>query len=379
VAAKPFRRKTVRWCTEEVDALLDGVRREGVGKWAAILKGTDAFVDTRTSIDLKDKWRNISAAVRAEVVGGSVDGARSSPARQSAAAGVVDSGAENDAGERAAARLGGGEAEEGDADMSVDGAESDGLEAMRAVLETEDWCEEDEGGVEEGEEREERVEAEGAGGRGGRAAAGGDGHPSHTDLSYDGAWGHVGGNASGVGGGRTRAGARKRQRHRGDLKSKPEPPTDDMTGGGDGGGDGAGSGGDGRFVSGDLGEEQEDDERHRPCRGVERMADGCDSPCRGLKAQTLRPMFAESGSLVPQFTGEMRLATGGAGEPPVESAMGAVQDSLDMVRASAVPPGGPDDLGYLDASTFHGAPTHARRLDGGDASGLADGGLAELV
>lgn len=64
----PARRKTVRWSRVEVNALLEGVRKEGVGKWAAILRGSDVFVERRTSIDLKDKWRNVKKEVRDRVL-----------------------------------------------------------------------------------------------------------------------------------------------------------------------------------------------------------------------------------------------------------------------------------------------------------------------
>ena len=61
----PLRRKTVRWSACEVDALLAGVRLHGVGKWAAILRNSPVFNGVRTSVDLKDKWRNLTSPVRA--------------------------------------------------------------------------------------------------------------------------------------------------------------------------------------------------------------------------------------------------------------------------------------------------------------------------
>lgn len=63
-ASSSCRRKTVRWDKDEVQALLEGVMNEGVGKWAAILKASKAFNPVRTSVDLKDKWRNLPAPVR---------------------------------------------------------------------------------------------------------------------------------------------------------------------------------------------------------------------------------------------------------------------------------------------------------------------------
>lgn len=63
------RRKTVRWSSAEVDGLLEGVREHGVGKWAAILRSSAAFNTVRTSVDLKDKWRNLAAHIRALALG----------------------------------------------------------------------------------------------------------------------------------------------------------------------------------------------------------------------------------------------------------------------------------------------------------------------
>lgn len=67
-SSNPSRRKTVRWDKDEVQALLDGVTREGIGKWAAILKGSTIFNSVRTSVDLKDKWRNLSSTTRAQAL-----------------------------------------------------------------------------------------------------------------------------------------------------------------------------------------------------------------------------------------------------------------------------------------------------------------------
>lgn len=54
------RRKTVRWTPEEVEELKKGVRDHGAGKWATILR-YGQFNEVRTSVDLKDKWRNLTA------------------------------------------------------------------------------------------------------------------------------------------------------------------------------------------------------------------------------------------------------------------------------------------------------------------------------
>lgn len=67
----PARRKTVRWSPSEVDALLAGVRIHGVGKWAAILRHSHVFNGVRTSVDLKDKWRNLTSPVRAAALAAS--------------------------------------------------------------------------------------------------------------------------------------------------------------------------------------------------------------------------------------------------------------------------------------------------------------------
>jgi hypothetical protein len=68
LSANPLRRRTVRWNVREVDALVVGVQRKGVGRWASILKGSDAFNRVRTSVDLKDKWRNMTSPVRAQAL-----------------------------------------------------------------------------------------------------------------------------------------------------------------------------------------------------------------------------------------------------------------------------------------------------------------------
>lgn len=58
---KAKRNKRVKWSTEEVDALRDGVLKHGHGRWAVILRDyAHAFHPARISVDLKDKWRNLS-------------------------------------------------------------------------------------------------------------------------------------------------------------------------------------------------------------------------------------------------------------------------------------------------------------------------------
>jgi len=48
-----------KYTDEEVDRLLDGVMRYGIGHWADILAENRDVFKNRTSVDLKDKWRNI--------------------------------------------------------------------------------------------------------------------------------------------------------------------------------------------------------------------------------------------------------------------------------------------------------------------------------
>mmetsp|Transcript_3783 Transcript_3783/g.6760 ORF Transcript_3783/g.6760 Transcript_3783/m.6760 type:complete len:759 (-) Transcript_3783:413-2689(-) len=62
-AIKPLRktrRKPVPWTMKETDALVNGVRLHGKGNWAEILReNRPAFHSTRTSVSLKDRYRNI--------------------------------------------------------------------------------------------------------------------------------------------------------------------------------------------------------------------------------------------------------------------------------------------------------------------------------
>ncbi|KAL1224099.1 Telomere repeat-binding factor 4 [Cardamine amara subsp. amara] len=54
----------LKWTAEEEEALLAGVRKHGPGKWKNILRDPE-FADqlaSRSNIDLKDKWRNLSVA-----------------------------------------------------------------------------------------------------------------------------------------------------------------------------------------------------------------------------------------------------------------------------------------------------------------------------
>lgn len=69
------RQKNKRFSDEERDALVDGVIIYGTGHWATILdRYTTIFAPGRTSVDLKDKWRNLVklAQQKREARGGTV-------------------------------------------------------------------------------------------------------------------------------------------------------------------------------------------------------------------------------------------------------------------------------------------------------------------
>ncbi|XP_074280738.1 telomere repeat-binding factor 4-like [Silene latifolia] len=55
-----------KWKAEEEEALRDGIAKHGVGKWKFILQDPDfrILLKNRTNIDLKDKYRNMVAAVQ---------------------------------------------------------------------------------------------------------------------------------------------------------------------------------------------------------------------------------------------------------------------------------------------------------------------------
>jgi myb proto-oncogene protein len=54
----------LKWTAEEEEALLAGVRKHGPGKWKNILRDPELAeqLSSRSNIDLKDKWRNLSVA-----------------------------------------------------------------------------------------------------------------------------------------------------------------------------------------------------------------------------------------------------------------------------------------------------------------------------
>ena len=52
--------RNTRWSAEETELLIDSVIVRGTGSWADILATHRAtFHPTRSSVDLKDKWRNL--------------------------------------------------------------------------------------------------------------------------------------------------------------------------------------------------------------------------------------------------------------------------------------------------------------------------------
>ncbi len=59
------KRRRIQWRDEEVDALEEAVGKGFKGDWAGILKHKTfgpKFDASRTSVDLKDKWRNLEKA-----------------------------------------------------------------------------------------------------------------------------------------------------------------------------------------------------------------------------------------------------------------------------------------------------------------------------
>ncbi|KAM5547329.1 single myb histone 4-like [Rosa sericea] len=66
-----------KWTSEEEEALRAGVRKHGTGKWKDIQKDPEfnPFLSSRSNIDLKDKWRNMSVSG----VGGPREKARMRP------------------------------------------------------------------------------------------------------------------------------------------------------------------------------------------------------------------------------------------------------------------------------------------------------------
>ncbi|CAM0884242.1 unnamed protein product [Alopecurus aequalis] len=55
------------WTLSEVQNLVDGVARFGIGKWSEIRRLSFASYSYRTSVDLKDKWRNLIRASQTQL------------------------------------------------------------------------------------------------------------------------------------------------------------------------------------------------------------------------------------------------------------------------------------------------------------------------
>lgn len=52
-----------RWSVEETDAFIAGVEQHGVGNWQKVHETCGTLFGRRTTVDLKDKWRNLVKAV----------------------------------------------------------------------------------------------------------------------------------------------------------------------------------------------------------------------------------------------------------------------------------------------------------------------------
>ena len=58
VRGKVARRRVVYWTAEEAGYVREGVKKFGYGNWKKIL-GAYPFKSCRSSVDIRDKWRNI--------------------------------------------------------------------------------------------------------------------------------------------------------------------------------------------------------------------------------------------------------------------------------------------------------------------------------
>jgi len=58
-------RTRLRWTEEEVEALGAGVAKFGVGNWERIRRAYETHLQNRSSVDLKDKWRQLSKSKNA--------------------------------------------------------------------------------------------------------------------------------------------------------------------------------------------------------------------------------------------------------------------------------------------------------------------------
>ena len=60
----PVCQQRVGWTYKEEVDLYKGVQKYGVGNWAVIKKDPTFHFTSRTSVNLKDKWRNLEKAGR---------------------------------------------------------------------------------------------------------------------------------------------------------------------------------------------------------------------------------------------------------------------------------------------------------------------------
>ncbi|KAK2353180.1 eukaryotic initiation factor 4A-10 [Trifolium repens] len=60
----------IKWTSEEEDALVEGIKKHGAGKWKTILLDPQfaPLLTSRSNIDLKDKWRNMNVYTTAQGV-----------------------------------------------------------------------------------------------------------------------------------------------------------------------------------------------------------------------------------------------------------------------------------------------------------------------
>ncbi|KAG7597368.1 SANT/Myb domain [Arabidopsis suecica] len=71
ITQSAIRRKLHRaWTVSEVEKLVEGVSKYGVGKWSDIKRLSFSPYTHRTSVDLKDKWRNLQKASSLNRMGG---------------------------------------------------------------------------------------------------------------------------------------------------------------------------------------------------------------------------------------------------------------------------------------------------------------------
>jgi len=86
-SAAQVRRKIKRWDEKETSLLIDLVKEHGKGKWKRVLEtGAGTFDEHRTTVDLKDKWRNLERSGLAPPVAENPDIKRKQLKKEEAAA-----------------------------------------------------------------------------------------------------------------------------------------------------------------------------------------------------------------------------------------------------------------------------------------------------